>query len=117
MLKTVHKVIQFNQEAWMKLYIYMNTEYREKAKNKFEKNFLKLMINSVFFFVKTMEDVRNYRDIKLVATDKRRNQLVSEPNYDTSKYFSEHLMAKEMEKKKKKKLKMNNKDKRLQTQI
>ena len=50
MLKTVHKVIQFNQEAWMKLYIYMNTEYRKKAKNKFEKNFLKLMINSVFFF-------------------------------------------------------------------
>ena len=64
-----------------------------------------------------MEDVRNYRDIKLVATDKRRNQLVSEPNYDTSKYFSEHLMAKEMEKKKKKKLKMNNKDKILQMQI
>ena len=51
MLKTVHKVIQFNQEAWMKLYIYMNTEYRKKAKNKFEKNFLKLMINSVVFFL------------------------------------------------------------------
>ena len=60
-------------------------------------------MNSVIF-EKTMEDVRNYRDIKLVATNKRRSQLVSEPNYHTSKYFSEHLMAIEM---KKTKVKMN----------
>ena len=56
------------------------------------------------FFGKTMEDVRNYRHIKLVTTDKRRNQLVSEPNYHTSKYVSEHLMAIEI---KKTKVKMN----------
>ena len=55
-------------------------------------------------FGKTMKDVRNYRDIKLVATNKRRNQLVSEPNYHTSKYFSQHLMAIAM---KKTKVKMN----------
>ena len=60
-------------------------------------------MNSVIF-EKTMEDVRNYRDIKLVTTNKRRSQLVSEPNYHTSKYFSEHLMAIEM---KKTKVKMN----------
>ena len=60
------------------------------------------MNNSVFG--KTMENVRNYRDIKLVTTDKRRNQLVSEPNYHTTKYFSENLLAIEM---KKTKVKMN----------
>ena len=56
-------------------------------------------------FVKTMENVRKHRDIKLVTTDKRRNQLVSEPNYHTTKYFSENLIAIEM---KKRKVKMNN---------
>ena len=55
-------------------------------------------------FRKTMENVRKHRDIKLVTTDKRRNQLASEPNYHTTKYFSENLMAIEM---KKTKVKMN----------
>ena len=54
------------------------------------------MNNAVFG--KTMEDVRKYRDIKLVTTDRRRNQLVSEPNYHTSKYFSENFMALKMKK-------------------
>ena len=75
----------------------MNTELRKNAKNEFEKNFFKLMNNSVFG--KTMENVRNHRDIKLVTSDKRRKRLVSEPNYDSHKKFSEHLMAIEMEKK------------------
>ena len=61
------------------------------------------MNNAVFG--KTMENVRKHRDIKLVTTDKRRNQLVSEPNYHTTKYFSENLIAIEM---KKRKVKMNN---------
>ena len=55
-------------------------------------------------FGKTIENVRKHRDIKLVTTDKRRNQLVSEPNYHTPKYFSENLMAIEM---KKAKVRMN----------
>ena len=101
-LKKVHRIIQFNQEAWLKPYIDMNTKLRKEAKNEFEKDFFKLMNNSVFG--KTMENVRKHRDIKLVTTDKRRNQLASEPNYHTTKYFSENLMAIEM---KKIKVKMN----------
>ena len=74
----------------------MNTELRKKAQNEFEKNFFKLMNNSVFG--KTMENVRNHRDIKLVTSDKRRKRLVSEPNYHSHKKFSEHLMAIEIKK-------------------
>ena len=54
------------------------------------------MNNSVFG--KTMENARTHSDIKLVATDKRRNQLVSEPNYHTTKWFSKDLLATEMKK-------------------
>ena len=74
----------------------MNTELRKQAKNAFEKDFFKLMNNSVFG--KTMENVRKHRDIKLVTTDKRRNQLVLEPNYHTTKYFPKNLLAIEMKK-------------------
>ena len=80
----------------------MNTELRKKAKNDFEKDFFKLMNNAVFG--KTMENVKKHRYIKLVTTDKRRNQLVTEPNYYAIKCFSENLLAIEM---KKTKVKMN----------
>ena len=81
----------------------MNTELRKQAKNDFEKDFFKLMNNSVFG--KTMENIRKHRDIKLVTTDKRRSQLVSEQlNYHTTKWFSENLLAIEM---KNTKVKMN----------
>ena len=56
----------------------------------FEKDFFKLM-NAVFR--KTMENVRKHSDIKLVTTDKGKNQLISEPNYYTSKWFSENLLV------------------------
>ena len=65
----------------------MNTELRKKAHNEFEKNFFKLMKNSVFG--KIMENVRNNRDIRLVTSDKRRKRLVSEPNYHSHKKFSD----------------------------
>ena len=93
-LKTVHRVIQFNQRAWLKPYISMNTNKRNEAKNEFEKDFSKLMNNSVFG--KTIENVRNHRDIKLVTVDEKRNKSVSEPNYHTTKRFSENLLAIEM---------------------
>ena len=101
-LKKVHRVIEFNQEAWLKKYIDINTELRKKASNNFEKDFFKLMSNAVFG--KTMENVRKHRDIKLVKTDCKRNKLVSEPNYHTMKIISENLSIIEM---KKVKLKMN----------
>ena len=74
----------------------MNTELRKQPKNAFEKQFFRDMNN--FPFGKTMGNVRNHRDIKSVTTDKRRNQLVSEPNYHATKWFSEKLLAIEMRK-------------------
>ena len=100
--KKIHRVIEFNQEAWLKPYIDMNTELRKLAKNDFEKYLFKLMNNSVFG--KTMEIIRKHRDIKLVTTDKKRSKLVSEPNYHTINLISEDLSIIEM---KNTKVKMN----------
>ena len=93
-LKKVHRVVKFNQRAWPKEYIDMNTEYRMNANNDFDKDFFKLKNNAVFG--KTMENVRKHRDIKLVTNDTKRNKLLSEPNYHTTKCFSENLLAIEM---------------------
>ena len=73
----VHRIIEFDQEAWLKPYIDMNTDLRKQAKNDFD-------FNSVFG--KTMENVRNHRDIKIVTTDKPRSILASEPNYHSTKF-------------------------------
>ena len=74
----------------------MNTKLRTNGKNDFEKDFFKLVNNAVF--EKTMVNVRKHRDIKLVTRNKRKNQLSSEPNYHTKKYFPEDLLAIEMKK-------------------
>ena len=100
--KKIHRIIEFNQEAWLKPYIDMNTELRKLARNDFEKDLFKLMNNSVFG--KPMENIRKHREIKLVTTDKKRSKLVSEPNYHTINLISEDLSIIEV---KKTKVKMN----------
>ena len=100
--KKVHRIIKFNQKAWFKPYIDMNTELTKLAKDDFEKDHFKLMNNAVFR--KAMENIRKHRNIKLVTTDKKRNKLVSEPNYHTINYISEDLSIIEMNKTK---VKMN----------
>ena len=95
-LKRVHRIIEFNQKVWLKPYINMNTELRKLAKDDFEKDLFKLMNNAVFG--KTMENIRKHRDIKIIATDKKRKKLVSELNYHTMNYISEDLSIIEMNK-------------------
>ena len=89
-------MVEFKQEECLKPYIDMNTKLRTEAKNDFERDFFKLINNSVFG--KTIENVRNHRDIKLITANEKRNKLVSEPNYHTTKQFSEKLIAVEMKK-------------------
>ena len=101
-LKKVHRIIKFNQEAWLKTYIDMNSEFRKITKNDFEKDFFKLMNNAVFG--KTMENVRKHRDIKLLTTDEKRSKLVSELNFHTMNCISENLSIIE---RKRAKVKMN----------
>ena len=101
-LKKIHRIIEFNQKAWLKPYIDMNTELRKLAKDDFEKDLFKLMNNAVSG--KTMGNIRKHRNIKLVTTDKKRNKLVSESNYHTINYISEDLSIIEMNKTK---VKMN----------
>ena len=97
-LKRVHKVLEFEIECWMEPYIRMNTEFRKNAKSNFEKNFYKLMNNSVFG--KTMENLRNRVDIKIVRsneTDKIR-KLVASPLYSRHVMFSNDLFGIDMRK-------------------
>ncbi|KAL9958234.1 hypothetical protein ACROYT_G035222 [Oculina patagonica] len=99
-LKRVHRVLEFEQECWMEPYIRMNTEFRKNAKNDFEKNFYKLMNNSVFG--KTMENLRNRVDIKIVRSDEinKIRKLVASPLYSRHVVFSNDLVGIDMRKSK-----------------
>ena len=74
----------------------MNTDLIKKAENDFEKKVFKLMNNAVSG--ETIETVRKHRYIKLITTERRKNYLVSEPNYHTTKFFAENLLVIELKK-------------------
>ena len=90
-LTKVHRVLEFDQSPWLKQYINFNTEKRKHAKNSFEKDFFKLMNNSVFG--KTMENLRKRVDVRLVTIEKKLLKLASKPTYVSSKIFNENLVA------------------------
>jgi len=99
-LKHVHRVLEFEQECWMEPYIRMNTEFRKNAKSNFEKNFYKLMNNSVFG--KAMENLCNRVDIKIVRTNETKNirKLVASPLFSRHVFFSNDLVGINMRKSK-----------------
>ena len=90
-ISKVHRVLEFDQSPWLKQYIDYNTEKRKNAKNDFEKDFFKLMNNSVFGT--TMENLRKRVDVRLVTDEKKLLNLTSKPTYVSSKIFNENLVA------------------------
>ncbi|KYN07670.1 PREDICTED: uncharacterized protein LOC108779646 [Cyphomyrmex costatus] len=95
----VHRVLQFTQSAWLRNYIELNTQFRTRAKNDFEKNLYKLMNNAIFG--KTMENVRDRVDVKLVTTWDGRygaEAMIPKPNFHSRSIFAENLIAVELRK-------------------
>ena len=90
-LTCVHRGIKFEESHWLKPYIDMNTALRAKAANEFEKDFFKLMNNSVFG--KTMENIRNRKDIKLVSSRDKAIKYTAKPNFQHLKILSEDLVT------------------------
>jgi len=92
-VKTVHRVIQFREKNWLAEYINLNNKLRTGATTEFEKDFYKLMNNSVFG--KTMENVWKRVNIKLVTSAEKAKKLISCPwyEYGTFKIFTEDLVA------------------------
>ena len=95
-LTHIHRGIKFDESQWLKKYITLNTELRTAAASEFEKDFFKLMNNSVFG--KTMENIRNRVDIKLVNNKKQAEKLSAKPNFNHCNIFSEDLVAIHMKK-------------------
>ena len=95
-LKKIHRGIKFIECDFLKPYIDKNTNLRTKAKNNFEKDFFKLMNNSVFG--KTMENIRNRVNVKLVDTGEQFKKLAAKPNYESRKIFNENLVSVHMKK-------------------
>ncbi|CAR98546.1 Protein CBG25579 [Caenorhabditis briggsae] len=95
-IKKIHRILNFKESNWLAPYIEMNTNLRKQAKNEFEKHFFKLMNNSVFG--KTMENVRERVDVRLVTDEDKIIKLASKPNYKRTIMYNKELSAVEMEK-------------------
>ena len=95
-ITAVHRGISFYQSSWMEPYIRKNTELRKTAANSFEKDFFKLMNNSVFG--KTIENIRKRQNIELVDNRKKAVKLSSRPNFDRATIFDKNLIAVHMKK-------------------
>ena len=95
-LKKIHRGIRFTESDFLKPYIDTNVKLRTQAKNDFEKDFFKLMNNSVFG--KTMENIRNRVNIKLVDSGEQFKKLTAKPNYESRKIFNENLVSVHMKK-------------------
>ena len=90
-LKKIHRALEFSQSKWLEPYIAFNTQKRAGVKNAFEKDFFKLMNNSVFG--KTMENLRKRSNIQLVTNPERMERLAARPTYISHKIFHENLVA------------------------
>ena len=90
-IKKIHRVLKFDQSPWLKQYINFNIEKRKHAKNSFEKDFFKLMNNSVCG--KMIENLCKRVDVRLVTNEKKLDKLTAKPTYVSSKIFNENLMA------------------------
>ena len=87
----VHRALKFKQLPWLKQYIDFNTNKRKEANTLFEKDFFKLMNNSMFG--KTMENLRKRVDVRLVTDVNQFIKLTSKPTFVSSKIFNKNLVA------------------------
>ena len=90
-MKKIYRILRFAQSPWLRGYIEFNTRFRTLANNEFEKNLYKLMNNAVFG--KTMENVRDHVDVRLITHWDGAEAMIAKPNFHSRSIFSENLIA------------------------
>ena len=98
-IRKIYRGVKFEESAWLEEYINLNTKLRIRAKqtgSNIEVDFFKLMNNSIFG--KTLENIRNMVDIRLITSDKVAQKLAAKPNYDCCTIFDDNLIAVHMNK-------------------
>lgn len=87
----IHRVLEFQQSRWMEPYVAFNTEMRKNAKTEMDKNLYKLLVNAVFG--KTMENVRAYKTVEIVTSQKRMSKVLKKPHFERAVTFRDNLVA------------------------